>query len=526
MPDGTPATGGADAGSGSVGYPLAQRGPIIATPAQHQQRPLHNWQSDNAIDIAVPAGTEVLAVADGTVISTSGSPPTHSSNRVGGFSVTLRITGNEVFYTHMTRALVQAGNHVKAGEKIGLSGYANNVEHLHLGLEKGDPLAIWGDAAAGVASTASANCATSPVASGPAELGKAITLREPRTFTTLPAWAMAEGRTPEQVDTRILPDLLWVLSSYGLRVNAAREAGHNTHGDGTAADMVPAHGNTQHDWDQSALRLAHDLGWTESCAAAGVPPVCPLKPAIHGVFYNGYPAHGDPARCSGACGPHIHVSWYASNWGAHELAPPNDWVRVFPVPSADDSNNSAPVSSPAAPGAPSRVMAVVGDSMAEGTKPELAGALPDWRIYTDARVARRLAEGMRIIEAIRGTPAVLAVSLFTNDDPRKTDALAHAVRRSVQGQRCVLWATIHRPRYLGVSYQAANRALHRLEGEVTARAGQACPVTCSKRPAAISIGSSRMSWSPSMRSACEISLRRIAIGISTGKAAHVASSLL
>ena len=38
-------------------------------------RPLGNWQSDNAIDIAVPAGTAVLAVGDGTVERTGGSAP-------------------------------------------------------------------------------------------------------------------------------------------------------------------------------------------------------------------------------------------------------------------------------------------------------------------------------------------------------------------------------------------------------------------------------------------------------------------
>ena len=122
---------------------------MIATPADHQRRPLGNWQSDNAIDIAVAAGTPVLAVADATVVNTGGSAPTHCSNAIGGFNVTLRAAGNEVFYTHMTRALVHPGERVRAGQRIGLSGYANNVEHLHVGLEHGDPLAVWGDGATG-----------------------------------------------------------------------------------------------------------------------------------------------------------------------------------------------------------------------------------------------------------------------------------------------------------------------------------------------------------------------------------------
>ena len=193
-------------------------------------------------------------------------------------------------------------------------------------------------------------------------------------------------------------------------------------------------------------------------------PACPLKPWVRFVGYNGYPNHGDPAHCSGGCGAHIHVSWYASSYGNSALSPPNAWVRVFPVPTTSgNGGSSVPVSAPAAAGAPSRTIAVVGDSLAAGTQPDLKDDLPGWQIFTDAEAGRPLADGMRIVEAIEGTPAVLAISLFTNDDPRHTSELAAAVRRSVQGQRCVLWATIHRPPVAGVSYAAANRTLHRLD---------------------------------------------------------------
>ena len=126
------------------------------------------------------------------------------------------------------------------------------------------------------------------------------------------------------------------------------------------------------------------------------------------------------------------------------------------------------MSAPAAAGAPSRTIAVVGDSLAAGTQPDLKDDLPGWQIFTDAKAGRPLADGMRIVEAIEGTPAVLAISLFTNDDPRHTGELAGAVRRSVRGQRCVLWATIQRPPVAGVSYAAANRTLQRLAGELPA----------------------------------------------------------
>jgi hypothetical protein len=64
-----------------------------------------------------------------------------------------------------------------------------------------------------------------------------------------------------------------------VRVTAARETGHHTHGDGTAVDFVPAAGATQRDWDDTVGRLATELGWTATCGRSGARPVCALKPA-------------------------------------------------------------------------------------------------------------------------------------------------------------------------------------------------------------------------------------------------------
>ena len=60
---------------------------------------------------------------------------------------------------------------------------------------------------------------------------------------------------------------------------------------------------------------------------------------------------------------------------------------------------------------------------------------------------------------------MLAISLFTNDDPTHTDALEAAVRRTLAAvgpSGCVIWATIARPPVNGVSYRAANALLRRL----------------------------------------------------------------
>ncbi|MGZ8632799.1 MAG: hypothetical protein ACXWZZ_02955, partial [Solirubrobacteraceae bacterium] len=145
-------------------------------------------------------------------------------------------------------------------------------------------------------------------------------------------WAMAGSRAPAQIDARIVPDALWILRTYQLRVTAGREAGHASHGDGSALDLVPADpSGGQAAWDQSALRLARDIGWTDDCAASGVAPACPLRPWVRFVGYNGYPDHGDPAHVG--ANAHLHISWLAAGVSS-ALAAPNEWVRVFPVPAS------------------------------------------------------------------------------------------------------------------------------------------------------------------------------------------------
>jgi hypothetical protein len=161
-----------------------------------------------------------------------------------------------------------------------------------------------------------------------AMLRHAQRLLEPRSFKSLPSRLMAPGRDSQAVDSRIWPDAVWLLETYGLQVTAAREAGHQTHGDGTALDLVPAPGGS---WDETTKRAAEDLGWTPGCAASGVKPVCPLVPAIHFIGYNGYDSnHGDPDHSSI---PHLHVSWESSGYGScrQVLCDPHEWVLAFPL---------------------------------------------------------------------------------------------------------------------------------------------------------------------------------------------------
>lgn len=164
-----------------------------------------------------------------------------------------------------------------------------------------------------------------PSLGGNAMLHHAERLFRPKAFKMLPERLMALGYSPEVVDERIWPDAVWLLETYDLRVTAAREGGHHTHGDGTAMDMVPAEGRG---WDGTAKRAAEDLGWVESCGRSGVAPTCPLVPAIEFIGYNGYGEnHGDPARG----GNHLHVSWKSSDYGGcpEVTCGPDEWVMAF-----------------------------------------------------------------------------------------------------------------------------------------------------------------------------------------------------
>lgn len=167
---------------------------------------------------------------------------------------------------------------------------------------------------------------TASFVGGEANLREAETLVQPRAFKPIPSRYWVGGGPPQSVDSRLWPDLIWVLASFHLQVTAAREAGHETHGDGTAVDLVPAPGRG---WDESALRAAETLGWRADCGASGTAPACPLAPAIQFIGYNGYSGHGDPAHAGENA--HLHISWQGASYGCAELCSPPRWVRVFPL---------------------------------------------------------------------------------------------------------------------------------------------------------------------------------------------------
>ena len=124
---------------------------------------------------------------------------------------------------------------------------------------------------------------------------------------------------------------------------------------------------------------------------------------------------------------------------------------------------------PRTAGAPE--LALIGDSLAQGTAPYLPEQLRGWRVTVDAARSRFLWQGMAIRETVRKPTkrkVALAFSLFTNDDPSRARDLVAAAQQSLVGLpqgSCAIWATIARPKVGGVSYAAANRMLEDLAGQ-------------------------------------------------------------
>lgn len=123
-------------------YPLAARGTVIGTPYAGTHR-RGNWQSDNAVDLAAPAGTPVLAVEDGIVGARVG-PLGGSDPALAGQRLTVIASQESYYYAHLSVLFVAPGQPVRRGQTLGLSGSANGVAHLHLGVRNGDPRAVVG----------------------------------------------------------------------------------------------------------------------------------------------------------------------------------------------------------------------------------------------------------------------------------------------------------------------------------------------------------------------------------------------
>jgi hypothetical protein len=106
-----------------------------------------------------------------------------------------------------------------------------------------------------------------------------------------------------------------------------------------------------------------------------------------------------------------------------------------------------------------------GDSLAIGTALDLPAYLPGWSLRESTSISRHASDGPPAIRAWGGSlPRVIAVSLGTNDDPSAVSRFSGYVRQIVRSAgpgRCVIWATVVRPPYNGVSYDGYNAVLRR-----------------------------------------------------------------
>lgn len=87
----------------------------------------------NAIDVGAPVGTSILAMADGTVITTRSVNAWNGG--YGGLTIIQHANGSQTLYAHQSKILVSEGQKVKQGQKIGEVGSTGRSTGPHLHYE-------------------------------------------------------------------------------------------------------------------------------------------------------------------------------------------------------------------------------------------------------------------------------------------------------------------------------------------------------------------------------------------------------
>lgn len=99
------------------------------------------WRDNHAgLDIILPQGTPIFAVADGVVSSASAS----SLGDLGIFAAITHPTGVVTRYLHFSQLLVTNGQQVSRGDLIGKSGNTGNSAgpHLHFDIKVPSPIIL------------------------------------------------------------------------------------------------------------------------------------------------------------------------------------------------------------------------------------------------------------------------------------------------------------------------------------------------------------------------------------------------
>lgn len=97
---------------------------------------LHKQENHNGLDIAVPEGTDVIAVKSGTVTEV------RTSATYGKVLEYETKDGYTVMYAHLSKVLVKQGEEIKQGQVVAKSGNTglSTGPHLHYSLWKGETL--------------------------------------------------------------------------------------------------------------------------------------------------------------------------------------------------------------------------------------------------------------------------------------------------------------------------------------------------------------------------------------------------
>jgi murein DD-endopeptidase MepM/ murein hydrolase activator NlpD len=107
--------------------PSPIKGKLPSTPYKKLGR---RWSKGyhTGLDYAVPTGTDVLAIADGTIVRANWG-------RSYGIQLVSAIDSGWIIYAHLSATLVKPGKKVKAGQVIAKSGNTGNSTGPHLHVE-------------------------------------------------------------------------------------------------------------------------------------------------------------------------------------------------------------------------------------------------------------------------------------------------------------------------------------------------------------------------------------------------------
>lgn len=106
------------------------------TPFSTANPQVYNGNGHNAIDIAAPIGTPVLAALSGTVLATGNTDLVRGCYSFGKWIMVVHGNGLNTLYSHLSSIDVVKGQEVGTGQVIGLSGMSGYATgpHIHFGV--------------------------------------------------------------------------------------------------------------------------------------------------------------------------------------------------------------------------------------------------------------------------------------------------------------------------------------------------------------------------------------------------------